>query len=58
MDFLKKFWIIAFNEAIEIINKLGVYGNGFADDCVALLGGDKLDPIMSRLQKVVWELEG
>ena len=53
-----KFWIIAFNEAIEIINKLDVYGNGFANNCVALLGGDKLDHIMSRLQKVVWELEG
>ena len=52
-----KFWIIAFNDAIEIINKRGVYGNGFADDCVALLGGDKLDHIMSRLQKIVTELE-
>ena len=52
-----KFWIIAFNEAIEIINKRGVYGNGFADDCVALIGGDKLDHMMSRLQKIVWELE-
>lgn len=28
-----------------------------ANDCVALLGGDKLDNIMSILQKVVWELE-
>ena len=34
-----KFWIIAFNEAIEILNTHGVHGNGFADDCVAFIGG-------------------
>ena len=28
-----KFLIIAFNEAIEIINEYGVTGQGFADDC-------------------------
>ena len=32
-----KFWIIAFNEAIEIINSYGAFGNGFADDCVTCL---------------------
>ena len=52
-----KFWIIAFNEAIEIINTLGVYGNGFADDCVALIGGKNLHQMMSRMQKVVIRLE-
>ena len=29
-----KFWIVAFNEAINIINEHGATGNGFADDCV------------------------
>ena len=38
-----KFGLIAFNEAIEIINKLGVYGNCFADNCVTMLGVEKLD---------------
>ena len=37
-----KFWIIAFNKAIEILNQRGVYGIGFADDCAALLGGNNL----------------
>ena len=52
-----KFWIIAFNEAIEILNTHGVHGNGFADDCVALIGGENLDQMMSRMQKVVTKLE-
>ena len=52
-----KFWIIAFNEAIEILNTHGVHGNGFADDCVALIGGENLDQMMSRMQKVVTNLE-
>ena len=52
-----KFWIIAFNEAIEILNTHGVHGNGFADDCVALIGGENLDQIMSQMQKVVTKLE-
>ena len=52
-----KFWIIAFNDAIEIINKLGIYGTGFADDCAALVGGTNLHQLMSRMQKVVSEVE-
>ena len=28
-----KFWIIAFNDAINIINTHGAMGHGFADDC-------------------------
>ena len=32
-----KFWLIAFDPAIEIINQYGVEGNGFADDCSALI---------------------
>ena len=52
-----KFWIIAFNEAIEILNTHGVHGNGFADDCVALIGGENLDQMMSRMQKLETKLE-
>ena len=37
-----KLWILAFNEAIEIINSEGVYGVGFADDCCALVGGTNI----------------
>ena len=35
-----KFWIIAFNEAVEIINEYGITGQGFADDCGPMIGGD------------------
>ena len=48
-----KFWIIAFNRAIEIINSFGAFGNGFADDCVTMIGGKNLRVMMSKLQKVV-----
>ena len=52
-----KFWIVAFNEAIQILNTHGVYGNGFADDCVALIGGSNTEQMMSRMQKVVNKVE-
>ena len=51
-----KFWIVAFNEAIQIINSHGATGNGFADDCVTMIGGQNLHTMMSRLQKVCNEL--
>ena len=52
-----KFWIIAFNEAIEIINSYGAFGNGFADDCVTMMTGTNLKYMMNKLQKVVTKLE-
>ena len=33
-----KFWLIAFNRAIEIINTKHIEGNGYADDCSAIAG--------------------
>ena len=44
-----KFWIIAFNEAIEIINSFGAFGNGFADDCVTMMTGTNLKYMMNKL---------
>ena len=52
-----KFWIIAFNEAINIINTHGAVGHGFADDCATMIGGINLYTMMSRLQKVCTELQ-
>ena len=53
-----KFGIVAFNEAIQILNTHEVYGNGFADDCVALIGGSNTEQMMmSRMQEVVNSLE-
>jgi ribonuclease HI len=53
-----KFWIVAYNQALNIINSHGAFGNGFADDSVTLIMGTNLHQMMSRLQKVVTELEG
>ena len=49
-----KFWIIAFDPAIEIINENGIFGQGSANDCPALIGGEdlnKMTPFQEQLQK-------
>ena len=51
-----KFWIIAFDKAIEIINEYGLQGHGFADDCCAMIGGTNLNHMMSRMQKGIHKL--
>ena len=48
-----KFWLIAFNRAIELINTLGIEGNGYADDCSAVFGGPRVDHLVIRLQKML-----
>ena len=51
-----KLWILAFNEAMEIINSNGVYGVGFADDCCALIGaliGSNIGYLIQKLQTVI-----
>ena len=44
-----KFWIIAFDPAIEIINSDGIFGQGFADDCAALIGGEDLNAMTLKM---------
>ena len=51
-----KFWLIAFDTAIQIINTLKIEGNGFADDCSALFGGPRIDHAIARLQKMLDKL--
>ena len=51
-----KFWIIAYNQALKILNSHGVTGYGFADVSCTLIGGTNLDQMMSRTQKVVNDL--
>ena len=48
-----KLWIIAYNDALLVLNKHGVLGICFEDDSLALKGGTNLHQIMSWLQKVV-----
>ena len=51
-----KFWIIAFNEAINIINQFGALGIGFADDCCILLHRKHINHAMSLIQRIVDQL--
>ena len=48
-----KFWVIAFDPAIEIINSCFIEGNGYADDCAAVFGGPDVDVIRTRLQRML-----
>ena len=51
-----KFWLIAFDYAIQIINRYNIEGNGYADDCSALAGGRRLDHALKKLQKMLDDL--
>jgi len=46
-----KFWLIAFDKAIQIINTLDIEGNGYADNCSAIFGGNRVDHLLIRLEK-------
>ena len=48
-----RFWLIAFDKAIRIINSRGVIGNGYADDCSALIGGTHSDNMIDKMQAVL-----
>ena len=52
-----KFWIIAFNKAVEIINQWGTIGQGFADDLCMLRGGKDLNHITNILQILLNQLQ-
>ena len=51
-----KFWLIAFDEAINIINSNGITGNGYADDCSALVGGDHPHNMIEKMQTMLERL--
>ena len=48
-----RFWLIAFDQAIRIINDGNVVGNGYADDCSALIGGTDTDEMIDEMQEVL-----
>ena len=48
-----RFWLIAFDEAIRIINTRGITGTGYADDCSALLGGTHIDNMIEAMQAML-----
>ena len=51
-----KFWLLAFDPAIEIINSTFVEGNGYADDCCIVFGGRKPAVMIRRVQRVIDKL--
>ena len=51
-----KFWIIAFDPAIKIINENGIFGQGFADDCAAMIGGVDLNDMTLKLNAALSKL--
>ena len=51
-----RFWLIAFDKAIQIINTRGITGTGYADDCSALIGGSNPDNMMESMQTMLEEL--
>ena len=51
-----RFWLIAFDPAIQIINTRGIVGNGYADDCSALIGGTHTDNMIESMQAMLDEL--
>ena len=50
------FWLIAFDEAIRIINSEGIIGNGYADDCSALIGGTHPHNMVEKMQSMLERL--
>ena len=48
-----KFWLIAFDPAISIINSSFIEGNGYADDCSAVFGGREPEILVVRLQRML-----
>ena len=51
-----KFWIIAFNKALEIINQFGALGIRFADDCCILLHRKNINHAMSLIPHIIYPL--
>ena len=51
-----KFWLVAFDEAIRIINTRNIEGNGYADDCSAIIVGPRVDHLVSKMNKMLTEL--
>ena len=51
-----RFWLIAFNQAIKIINNDFVEGVGYADDCCILMGGTNQTHMVAKVQKAINKL--
>ena len=48
-----RFWLIAFNMAVKIINSQGCTGTAFADDCAVLFSGTHTKGMISSMQRTI-----
>ena len=53
-----KFWLLAFDGAVQIINSCNIKGTAFADDCVTLYGGSNIEHMIRHSQIVLNRLVG
>ena len=51
-----KFWLLAFDDAVRIINTKRVKGTAFADDCSGLYSGRLLGHMLRNMQLVLDDL--
>ena len=55
--FSAKFWVITYDDAVLILNEQRIFGQAFTVDNIAKKGGKNLYQTMSRIQKVVGNIE-
>ena len=53
---LARFWLIAFDRTVSIINSHDIFGIAFADDCAALIGGKHIDELLAKMQNMLDDL--
>ena len=51
-----KFWTLAFDDAVDIINKRGMFGQAYADDCSLMICGTDLEFMYKRTSQVLMQL--
>ena len=51
-----KFWRLAFDDAVEIINKRGMFGQAYADDLCLMIGGTDLEFMYKQTSQVLRQL--
>ena len=52
-----RFWLIAFNMAVKIINSQNCVGTAFADDCAVLTSGQRSGRLVKDMQKTLNSIE-
>ena len=51
-----KFWTVAFDAGVKIINNRGMFGQAYADDCCLMIGGTDFDFMYKCRNQVLMQL--